>query len=301
MFPQNRQMKQEGKRSMGQTMPFWMKATLLLVGFQVLLYLLRGQLGGLLGWYLIPVEKFPDAVTGYTAIAHGFELVFRMDALEIVAAIALTYGQILRLLLINALVFLLLAPIKIATLERFWLAFRGETKEFPSMLRWYTKPKLLGKAVIVSLVLDFGGRLLAILALSPSMLVYAYLYGGTWLSAPSESGMMISILAFLAMGLLLGGGFFAFYFYSMLYPIAYCLAAQPDYPIGKVFRRGLDSIRGMRKRFVSFRLSFLPFYILSNLTYGVMDLYILPYLSISSFHFLQEVAKQRPIKGEGQD
>jgi len=301
MLPQNRQMKQDGKLRMGLTMPFWTKATLLLVGLQVLLYVLRGQFGGLLGWYLIPIEKLPDAVTGYTAIAHGFEVVFRMDALELVAAMSLSYGQILRVLLINALALLLLAPIKIATIEHYWLAFRGETQNRPSMLRWYTKPKLLGKAVIVSLILDVGCRLIAILALLPSILLYAYLYGGTWLAAPSETGTLISVLALLAMGLLVGGVLVAFFIYSTLYPIVYCLAAQPDYSIGKVLRRGLGSIRHARQRFFGFRLSFLPFYILSNLTYGVMDLYILPYISFSSFHFLQEAAKQRPVDDATQD
>lgn len=301
MFPQNRQMKQEGKLRMGLSMPFWMKATLLLVGLQVLLYVLRGQFGGLLGWYLIPIEKLPDAVTGYTVIERGLELVFRMDALELVAAVSLTYGQIAIFFLINALALLILAPVKLATLERYWLAFRGETQNPPSLLRWYTKPKLLGKSILVSLILDLGCRLLALLALLPSLLVYAYLYSGTWLSAHAEPDLTVSLLALLAMALLVGGALVAFYVYSTLYPIAYCLAAQPDYSMGKVLRRGLDSIRHCRKRFFGFRLSFLPYYILSNLTYGVMDLYILPYISFSSFHFLQEAAKQRPVDAQGQD
>lgn len=275
---------------MGKTMPFWMKAILLLVGIQVLLHFLQGQLGGLLGWYLIPIDKFANAQTGYFAVENGFEVVFRMDALNLVAAMSLTYAQIVQFLLVNAMILLLLAPIKMGALERFWLSFRGVTQKFPSMFRWYTKPNLLGKSILVSLILDLGCRLFAILLMLPSSFIYFYLYGGSWMGTAMEASYLISLLAFLGMVLLLGGAALAFFCYSTLYPIAYCLAAQPDYSFKKVWKRGLASIKGEKGRFFRFRLSFLPWLLLSSFSYGVMDLYILPYLSFASFYFLQETA-----------
>lgn len=298
MFPKHGQLKQSAKMTMGKSMPFWMKTIFFLVGVQVLLHFLRAQLGGLLGWYLIPISEFANAQTGYFAVEKGFEVVFRMDALQMVAAMSLTYAQIIQFLWVNAVALLLLAPIKMGALERFWLAFQGKTQDFPSMFRWYSKPSLLGKSVLVSLILDLGCRLLAILLMLPSSLIYFYLYGGSWMGTPAEASYVISLLAFLGMILLLGGAALAFYCYSSLYPIAYCLAAQPDYSFGKVVRRGLDSIKGQRGRFFRFRLSFLPWLILSSFSYGVMDLYILPYLSFASFHFLQEAAILRTKNGD---
>lgn len=290
MFPKNGLLKQSARMTMGKTMPFWMKTIFLLVGIQVLLHFLQGQLGGLLGWYLIPIDKFADAQTGYFAVEKGFEVVFRMDALKLVAAMSLTYAQIVQFLLVNAVILLLLAPVKMGALERFWLSFRGTTQNFPSMFRWYTKPSLLGKSILVSLILDLGCRLLAILLMLPSSFIYVYLYGGAWMGTAMETSNLISLLAFLGMVLLLAGAALAFFCYSTLYPIAYCLAAQPDYSFKKVWRRGLDSIKGEKGRFFRFRLSFLPWLLLSSFSYGVMDLYILPYLSFASFHFLQEAA-----------
>lgn len=298
MFPKHGQLKQSGKITMGKTMPFWMKTILLLVGVQVLLHFLQGQLGGLLGWYLIPIDKFADAQTGYFAVEKGFEVVFRMEALQLVAAMSLSYAQIVQFLLVNAVMLLLLAPIKMGVLERFWLSFQGKTQNFPSLFRWYTKPSLLAKSILVSLILDLGCRLLAIVLMLPSSFIYFYLYGGSWMGTATEASYLISLLALLGMALLLGGAALAFFCYSALYPIAYCLAAQPDYSFKKVWRRGLDSIKGERGRFFRFRLSFLPWLLLSSFSYGVMDLYILPYLSFASFQFLQEVALRKQTNGE---
>lgn len=293
MVPSNGQVKQSGKLSMGKTLPFWMKTVLILVGAQVLLSFLRLQFGGMLGWYLIPITTFPDAVTGLTSLENGFELVFRLDALEIVAAISLTFAQIVQFLLVNALILLLLAPLKMGVLERLWSCFRGQTENFPSLLRWYSKPSLLGKSVLVSLILDFGCRLLCLLCMLPSSLLYVYLYGGSWMAAGTGGSSLVALLGFVGMLLLFGGAALAFFCYSCLYPIAYCLAAQPDYPVGKMLRRGLDSVKGSRVRFFRFRLSFIIWFLLSALSYGVLDLYVLPYLSFSAFHFLQEAAKTR--------
>ena len=183
-----------------------------------------------------------------------------------------------------------------ATLEQYWLSFRGETPSVNQMLKWNTKPKLFGKSVIIALILNLGCRLIAILALLPSSVLYIMLYGGTLIEASPENALQMSLLALLAFALLLIGALAAYYLYTMLHPISYCLAAQPDYSLQKVLQRGFESIQGYRSQFFRFRLSFIPWYFLSSLTYGVVDLYMLPYLSFSSFQFLQTAAIHRQDK-----
>ena len=293
MLPSNRTLKRDGKRAMGQTMRLWLSACLLFLGLQLVLTYLRGELGGMLGWYLIRLSEYPEAASGFFQLTNGFELILRMEDMGAVAALSLTYDQIARFLFINFFILLLLAPLHMGLLERFWLAFRSSATEGKSLLRWYTEPKLFYKSVMVSLILNLGCRVVAILALLPSTLLYWRLYGGSYLGASVEESMGIALLALLALGLMIVGSLASFFLYTTLYPISYCLAAQPDYSLGMVLKRGMESIRGNRFAFFQFRLSFLPWYLLSSFTYGVMELYVLPYLSFSSFQFLQAAATAR--------
>lgn len=288
-LPNSGQLKQEAKLLIGKSMHVWFKATLLLIGLQILFDLIRNKLGGRIGWYLIPLTKYSDAETGFFSREDGFDLVFRMQDIGQVAAISLTYQQIIWFLLINLLIFVVLAPIKIGILEQYWKSFRGEIPQVQHLARWYTEPKRLFHAIVVELVVNVGCRVLGILLLLPSSALYIMLYGGT----ASADLAMFSLVALLALSLLVGGAALAFFLYTMLYPICYCLAARPDYSLGQVFRRGIASIRGYRSEFFRFRLSFFVWYFVAFLTYGVMDLYILPYISFASFQFLQEAAKAR--------
>ncbi len=270
-------------------MPLWFKATVLLVGVEVVFLLLRGPLGGALGYYLIPLDQFPNAVSGFFSINQGFEVVLTMKSLDLVAAVSLTYAQIGQFVLVNLLILIVVAPLKIAVLERFWLTFRRAEQALPSMLRWYTKPRLLGRSILISLLLDLFCRLACIVFLLPSMGLSLWFLGGDT-GGLGTLGQILSPLAFL---LFFGGLLLAFFLYTTIQPIAYCLAAQPDYSVSMLMRRGLDSTKGFRTRFLNFRLSFLPWYIFSAITCGVLDTYLLPYLSFSSFQFLQEAAKLR--------
>lgn len=294
MLP-NLLLKEVAKRSMGRTMSFWLKLTLLFVGITLLLTMLRGQLGGSVGWFLFAIDQMPDAVTGYFPTSNGFELIFRLEPISTVAAFSLTYTQIVQIVVLTLLFILLIAPLKMATMERYWLSFQME-KHFPKLLRWYTEPKLLFKSVMVSLLLDVGCLFLSLLLLLPSLMICLYLAGGSWMTATGAAATLVSLLPYLSVLLTVAAGLLYFYVYTILYPIAYCLAAQPEYTLGKIFQRGLYSTKGYRKRFFFFRLSFLPFYIVNSLTMGVMDMYVFPYLSFSSFHFLQEVARVRQVE-----
>ena len=108
MFPSSRQLKQEAKVVMGKSMRYWFKITLAFIGIQLLFHMLQEGLGGMLGWYMVSVSDFPEAVTGYFPMDDGFQLIFRMEDVGSIAAISLTYGQIIRFLLINLAVLLLL-------------------------------------------------------------------------------------------------------------------------------------------------------------------------------------------------
>ena len=287
MLPRNAAIKFEAKKSMGRSLPLWIKVTFLLVGLEVAFLALRGKLGGLLGMYMLRADSFPDAVSGYFPQENGFQLIARVDELGAIWAISLTYGDIIRFVVVNLVMFLLIAPLKIATMERYWSAFRGEMEK-KNIFRWYTKPKLMGKALVVEGVVDLLCRSIGVLVMAASYGIIILIY----------QGILPSFMGIFGMFLMVGGMLFAFWLYTRLLPIRYCLAAQPDYPLGKIFERGRASVRGYEKQFFGLMMSMLPWYFLSVVVFVAMDLYILPYVTFVAFQFLQEVANHRRQTGE---
>lgn len=298
MFPYSSQFKFNGKIVMGKSIPIWIKATILVVGLQLAcLFVEQGVVGGFQSGF-VSLASAPEAVTGWSFSPDGFQLIARLDMLGVAAVMAMTYGQALRLAGMTLAVILLLAPLKIGVLEKYWKVHREESLESVEISRWYKNPKLFGKAVLVELILSIGCQVIAVLAILPSLLLYFFVYGQDMMGAGEQEILWISMLVFVALALLIAGMLFAFFCYTTIQPICYCLAAQPEYSMGQVWRRGLNSIKGYRGKFFCFRLSFLFWYILSNVTYGTLELYILPYISFSSFQFLNAAAEDRREKKE---
>ena len=86
---------------------------------------------------------------------------------------------------------------------------------------------------------------------------------------------------------------FTFWLHSIFLPVRYCLCAHPEYSLGQVFRRGLDSAKGFRGAFFGFRLSYILWFLVSQVTYGAMDIFVTPYTSLGGMLFLQEAARAR--------
>lgn len=301
MFPYNGQLKLNAKMVMGKSMPIWIKVTILIVGLQLVYLLSEQTFIGAFQLGFVALSDVPEVATGLFLFPNGFQMAARLDLLGIAAVLAMTYEQVFRLVGMTLAATILLAPLKIGVLETYWKVHREESAESEGMLRWYTNPRLFGKAVVVELILSIGCQVIALLAIFPSLLLYFFVYGQDITGSGEQQMLWLSILAFVALALLIAGMLLAFFCYTTIHPICYCLAAQPDYSMKKVWRRGLDSIKGYRGRFFRFRLSFLFWYILSNMTYGTLELYILPYISFSSFQFLNAAAEDRQRKEEEAD
>ena len=90
---------------------------------------------------------------------------------------------------------------------------------------------------------------------------------------------------------------FCFWLHSLFLPVRYCLAAHPEYSLQETFRRGLRSMKGYRGRFFWYRMTFAVWFFLSQLTYNALDLFVLPYTSMASMLYIQEVARFRQQQG----
>ena len=289
-LPTRREMKFLAKRLMMH--PICMRVTLLLVCVQLAFYGLRVFCGGTLTYGLAKLSEYGDTASGIYFNAEGFSILFRMDLTQTVLAIPVTYHQILVFLLVNALFFVLLAPLRLGAMEQYWGVLRGSTQlRVVRVFQWFRQPKRLGKAVAVEFVLSILVRLAGIVATIPSLYLFYVFYTNT---PSADAYTTLSSLTQMGATLLaVAAALFTFWLHSVFLPVRYCLCAHPEYSLGQTFRRGLQSAKGVRGAFFRFRLSYILWFAASQLTYGAMDLFVTPYSSLGGMVFLQEAARAR--------
>ena len=288
-LPPRRGMKFLAKRLMIQ--PICMRVTLVLVCVEMALFGLRYLFGGVLTYGMVDLSQYGATTSGIYFNPEGVSILFRMDLTQMVLAIPLTYDQIARFLILGAVAFLITAPLRLGTMERYWGILRGDQGKVTQIFQWFREGKRLGKAVVVEFVLDVVVRLVGLAAMVPAVYLFYLFYTTT----PSFEAFTTtsSLLQLGGTVLDLAAALFTFWLHSVLLPVRYCLCAHPEYSLSLTFRRGLQSIRGFRGAFFRFRLSYILWYFLSQLSYGAMDLFALPYTSLGSMVFLQEVARTR--------
>lgn len=288
-MPHRREMKILAKRLMLN--PICMRVTLLLVGLQVAFYALRYFLGATLTYGLMDLSQYSDTVSGIYWNQEGVNILFRMDLPQMILAIPLTYQQIIRFLIVSVLIFLVLAPLRLGAMEGYWGVLRGDQGSVGRVGQWFRQPSRFGKALVVEFFLEFFVRLVCIVATIPSL----YLFYRFYTTTPSVQAFT-NTSALLQMGatvLALAAALLAFWLHSIFLPVRYCLCAHPEYTLRQTFRRGFQSAKGVRKAFFVFRLSYFPWFVASQVTYGAMDLFVMPYTSLGGMVFLQEAARIR--------
>lgn len=285
-----RELKMLAKRLMFH--PICMRVTLLLVGLQVSFVGLRYLLGATLTYGMASLAQYGDTVSGIYFNSEGFSILFRMDLTQMVLAIPVTYAQLIRFVVFSVVVLLILAPIRLGVMEQYWSMLRGSGEAgVRPVLRWFRQGGKFGKAVVVELLLGAGVRLAGILATVPSLYLFYLFYTTT----PSMAAYTTtsSLLQIGATVLAIAALVFTFWLHSIFLPVRYCLCAHPEYSLGQVFRRGLDSAKGFRGAFFGFRLSYILWFLVSQVTYGAMDIFVTPYTSLGGMLFLQEAARAR--------
>ena len=296
-FPTHGLIKRSAKQIMGRSMPGWMKFVMAFVALQVLTYLALAQIDaagpGII--YLYQTAANTEAMqTGYSLGNGKFIATLRMDDIGAIAQLYVTAEGFLRYAVANLLILVAAAPLKMMTLERMWRAFRKQGPHPDGSLRWYRNPALLGKAILVDFVVVLGGRALIIAASLPGWATSMFAYIR---ASAGGATALLSLLSLLSIFLMVVGILLGYYLVTRLLPVSYCLAAQPEYPLGKVFRKGFASTKGYESGFFAFRLTMLPWYMISSFTAGAAGIYVFPYVSFASFQYLQEIAVDKQKNG----
>lgn len=286
-FPHRREIKFVAKRIMMH--PVCMRVTLLLVCISVAFYGIRYLAGGTLTYGVMNLADYSGTQSGIFFNEQGFSILFRMDLTQTVLAIPLTYRQIAVFVIINVLCLALLAPLRLGAMEQYWNVMRTGQGNVFGVGQWYRQSGRMGKAIVVEFVITVLVRIIGVVATIPSLYLYYLFYTSTpsldaYTSASSMLQMGAGILAIAAV-------LFTFWLHTILLPVRYCLCAHPEYSIGQAFRRGMASTKGFRGAFFGFRLSYILWFVASQFTYGVLDLYVLPYTSLGGMIFISEAAR----------
>lgn len=288
-FPHRRELKFQAKRWIGH--PTSMRATLLVVCLLMASFGVRYLLDANLTYALADLSHYQDTATGIYFNDNGFSLIFRMDLTQLVIAIPLTYTQITSFLVVSVVLFLILAPLRVGLMAIYWAILRGDQPTFSSLFSWLTQARRLGKALVVEFVLQVGTRLVGLVCTLPTFYLYYLFYSNV--TSLDQISTQMSMLHSLASLLAIAAMVFAFWLHSTFLPVRYCLASHPEFTLGETFARGLRSTKGWRGRFFRFRLSMLPWYVFSQVTYHSIDLYAMPYTSMASMLYIQEIARVR--------
>jgi hypothetical protein len=288
-IPPRRLIKTHAKKAM--TSPLCLRATLVLVGIQLALVGVRYLAGGTLTYALVSLASYGDTTSGLYFTAEGFSLIFRMDLTGMVLAIPVTYAQLKVFVLVNLVCFVLIAPLRLGAMEVYWKLLTAQTPKISAMLQWFTQARKFFKALVVEAVLGGVVRLVTLALSVPGFWLLYVFYSTTPDLASYGTVNALTQLAgsiWLVLAALLG---FTLHCYWL--PVRYCLAAHSEYSLGEVFRRGTWSTKGVRGAFVRFRLSYILFFFLSQVTYGAMDFYVAPYTALGSMSFIQGVGAAR--------
>lgn len=295
-LPHRRELKFQAKKFMLH--PTCVRVTLLLVCMQIAFFGLRYLFNGTLSYALVNLADYANTATGIYFNDEGFSIIFRMDLTQMVLAIPLTYTQLRTFVLLTVVIFALLSPLRVGAMEQYWQVLQGGQTNVRAVFQWFAQARRFGKALVVEFVLQGVVRLVAIAATIPSLYLFYQFYTNTptmesYTDVSAMTQMGASVLAVAA-------ALFAFWLHSVLLPVRYCLAAHPEYSLGETFRRGAQSLKGFRGAFFRFRLTYVPWFFVSQLTYGALDLYVTPYTSLGGMRFLQEAARVRQGRSQSQ-
>lgn len=194
-----------------------------------------------------------------------------------VLVLPVAWRQLARMAAVHSVFFLLAVPLQYGVIRRFWLLLRGEPAPFRRIFAWYLDLWMTGRALVVELVLGMWQWSTRTLSMVPALFC---------LVAGSMAGEQGWFLLLLSVPLAILGFLGSYYLQTLLLPVRYLLAANPELSVRQAFSHGLRMIPGRRWEYFKLNLSFLPWLILSMVLLDLPSLYVVPYLYISNFLFL---------------
>lgn len=301
------QLKQQAKLTISRSRGPYLKLIGILLGLLVLSYLLQSAFGGLMVMMPLSLEAFPletgvwpveAGLMGQLLAMGGMEflsstggLVFAlpMEEVGLVMVMLMPWSLLRSFIILQTVVLLGIAPFRMGALEQMNGLLVGRTPPTKALFRWYTDLKRLARAVVVQLVLglwQWGSRLVCMIP-GMALMVLSSQKGG--------SSLLLSLSSLLALAGTLAG----YWLYCLLLPAQHILARRPELGPLQALREGAALFRGRRKELFRFRLSFLPWNMLSMFCANLPDAYLFAYEESATLLLLNAMERQpEPTMGQ---
>ncbi|NLF35144.1 MAG: DUF975 family protein [Clostridiales bacterium] len=282
------------KKLAKMTMHRWQKACLatavIVVVAGAVSLLFRLHFGGVLEYYMFDAGSYTTG-TGLWRSENGFTAVFRMDEMGSIFALPLSFAQLRTYLLVQAAMLFLSAPLTMGALEQLSGVSRGQVRPLSALFLWYREAGRTLKAVGLSLLLTAVRLLSVALGTLPGLGLFLWLSGG--------GAAMANTLSPLWSILMLAGVAGALWVNSLFAPAQYMMARNPALSVIQAVTDGIRVMAGRRRWYFFFSLSFLPWYMLVNVTGGAMNLFVFPYASLANFLLLRLLLEPEFKAGDG--
>lgn len=290
---QRRAVKLRAKRTFFRFLRPCLVCTFLLIALSLTARIFSVVSGGTLFYTLLPQWQFPVA-TGIwkadpTAMTNlldlmglgrlgdlgGIVLALRLDDLEQVLVLPVAWHQVANMVIIQAVVLLVTAPLLYGVLRQYRSILEGRPLPIRAIFQWYADLRLTGKALAVQVILNLWRLVTILLCALP----------GLFCAVAGNASQNISLLL-LATPLTVAGMVVSYCLYLLLLPASYVLARSPEISVGQAFSQGLALLGGRQGEYCKLNLSLLPWHILGMFFYGVPNLFVIPYVQMSNFLFL---------------
>ncbi len=259
-----------------------LRASSCVVALSLLLFLIRISYGHVLYYYVLQPGD-TTLTTGVLLSLAGITAALRMDTMGLVLALQFTWQELASYTLEGILVLIMTAPLSYGALEHFDGILRKQVFPAKTLLRWYTDLHLTGRSVLLELLLALVDWVCRIVGVLPGLFLL-YRVESAELEPVVSGGLMgISSL------LMLLGAVLGYAVSCQLLPARYLLAHDPKRTVFSALKESLTLLKGRRRDYVVFCLSFLPWKLVSVFTYGLADVYYMPYYTLASLRYLDIV------------
>lgn len=268
-------------------------ASAAVVAMNLVVFFLQSAAGGLIFPGLFDPAAFPvqtgiwgvdsarmtDLGLGDYAALGGILAALRVESAGVSMVYVLPWTQIKPFCITMALAFLVSTPLRYGALAHLWSVAGDKPNPPVGLLRWYLDLRLTGKALATELVVELWAWLAQLICMVPALALMVL--------ASQENGN--SPLWYLVMALTVGGALAGYGLGLLFLPVRLMLTREPEITLPKAFAQGLAAFRGRRRQFFRLWLSFLPWQIMSTITYHLADLILFPYQNLSGIYFFKDI------------
>ena len=277
-FPPRAELKLRAKQIMGQALGACSALGLAIVLATCVINWFLKNSGGAINLYSWSTAS-NNIQTSFQLSEDGLFAALRIEEYGIGLSLAITPAIVLTFLLVRLVATAVFTPLQIGCLDNLWAVRQGTPKRFREALQWYTDLKKAGKAIVLQVFLWMIQLVLTVVFSIPALAVLSMLPANL---SSFNAAIWLLLLAQAVVWCIM----------VQFHPVRYQLARHPEQGVTGAIRYGRAVLTRRHGQYLKFRLSFLIWDLLNNLSQGVFQFYLFPYQGLSNMEWLLETENQ---------